>query len=226
MQSTFRYRDKSIGITFHEPAGGASQSTPALILAHGAGGNTDFWLERLTPFLNRLGIAVYAPHYFEATNTLRPDLRTITDGVHAPQWIATLDGALSWVAARATVDPERIALIGISLGSFLSLALAAQHSASADAATRRAIRCVVDISGGLISPHAEQATRHFPPTLILHGQNDTTVPVSSARALDKLLTGLAVPHETRLLPGEGHWFSGAAQAQLLLAVSHFLSRYL
>jgi carboxymethylenebutenolidase len=224
MQSTFRSGGRDIRIDIHEPT--TPSAHPAIILMHGAGGNVGLWLDRLAPLLSSAGIALYAPHYFDRTNTVRADLAAITDGVHVPQWLSTLDAALTFAAGRPGVDPARIAVIGISLGAFLSLAFAAELSASPDPAARRRVRTLVDLSGGLIDSYAGRATRDFPPTLILHGEADNIVPVTHARALDKLLTALNVKHETRLLPNEGHWFSGAAQMQLLLAVAGFLSKNL
>ena len=229
MQSSFPSGGSNIRIDIFEPDPQQPTTTaphPAIILMHGAGGNVGFWLDRLAPHLRSAGIALYAPHYFDRTGTVRADHAAITDGIHVPQWLQTLDDTIAFAASRPHVDPGRIALIGISLGAFLSLALAAQLSASPDPTTRRRIRALVDLSGGLVPPYAAQATSHFPPTLILHGEADTVVPISHAHTLDQLLTTLHVPHETRLLPNEGHWFTGPAQFQLLLAVSAFLTRHL
>ena len=224
MQTTFRVGNRDIRIDMHEPS--TTSPHPAMVLMHGAGGNVGLWLDRLTPHLSTLGVALYAPHYFDRTGTVRANLAAISDGVHVPQWIDTLNAAMTFAATRPNADPKRIALIGISLGSFLSLAFAAALSASSDPPTRRRIRALINISGGLIEPYAAQATRDFPPTLILHGEADTVVPVTYARSLDKLLTTLAVPHQTNLLPHQGHWFDGDAQRQLLLAVAGFLSKNL
>ena len=187
-----------------------------------------FWLDRLAPYLNSAGIALYAPRYFDSTGTVRADLATITDGMHVPQWLETLSDSIRWVAARPSVDQRRIGLVGISLGAFLALSLAAQQSnpEHVTAPDPNPVRCIVEISGGLPAPYAEQATARFPPTLILHGENDEIVPVRFAHELDNLLNHLNVAHETRLLPREGHWFSSGAQLQLLLAVSSFLRGYL
>jgi carboxymethylenebutenolidase len=224
MQSTFRAGDHEIRIDMHEPK--TSSAHPAIILMHGSGGNIGFWLDRLAPYLNSAGVALYAPHYFDRTNTVRADLAAITDGVHVPQWLSTLDAAVTFASTRPNVDPGRIAIIGISLGAFLSLAFAAELSASSDPVIRRRIRALVDLSGGLVDPYAARATSAFPATLIVHGEADNVVPISHAHKLDKLLSNLNVKHETRMLPNEGHWFSGAAQMQLLLAVGGFLSKNL
>ena len=112
----------------------------------------------------------------------------------------------------------RVALVGISLGGFLALAL------GTDPANR--IKAIVDISGGLAAPWDQQATAQFPPTLILHGEADTVVPVTQARAVDGILTRLKAPHETKILAGEGHWFSSGAQFRMLGAIAPFLGKYL
>jgi len=117
------------------------------------------------------------------------------------------------------VDSERIALLGISLGAFLSLALGTQLPAGT-------IRAIVEISGGLVAPFADAATSAFPPTLIVHGDADTVVPVAHAHSLAERLKKLNVEHQQKLLPGEGHWFSAAAQDSILQAVALFLAAHL
>lgn len=228
MVETFQAGGKNIRIDVHGAGASAPGAPlkPAILLIHGSGGNIGFWLDRLTPHLAAAGVALFAPHYFERTGTIRADLATITDGIHVPQWLDTIAAAREAVAARPGIDPNRIALIGISLGAFLSMAYAAINSASTDPAAHKAIRCIVELSGGLTEPYASQATPQLPPTLILHGADDNIVPVSSAHELDALLTNLGVQHETRVLQREGHWFSGPAQMQLLLAVRSFLSKHL
>ena len=199
-----------------------TQKHPALILLHGAGGHVDWWADRLAPLLLEAGIAFYAPHYFDRTRTSRADLAMLTDGLHVPQWIATIDDVLQFIAARPGIDPARIVLAGISLGSFLALALAAQLSASPQAGAAGRIRALLDVSGGLAPPYNALATSKFPPTLIVHGAADTIVPVRFAHDLDHKLTELQVPHRTEILQGEGHWFSAPALPRLLVAVSQFL----
>ncbi len=207
-------------------AGTATTRHPAILLLHGSGGHADFWTTRLGSVLRESNIGFYAPHYFDRTGTARADLATITDGVHVPLWLETLDAALHFVASRPTVDPERIVLAGISLGAFLALAFAAQLSSAQDLTGPRRVRALLDISGGLTPPYDALASAAMPPTLILHGAADNVVPVSFAHDLDRILSRLNVPHRTEILPGEGHWFSAAAFPRMLLAVSSFVQEQL
>lgn len=201
--------------------GGSTKRAPAIVFLHGAGGHVDFWVDRLAPLLKEARIALFAPHYFDRTHTDRADLNTISDGVHVPQWLDTIAATLTFVAARPTVDPERIVLAGTSLGGFLALAFAAQLSAATSTQPFR-LRALLEISGGLAAPYDAMATARMPPTLILHGAADKVVPVSWAQELDARLTELGVDHRTEILPGEGHWFSAAALPRMLLAASSFL----
>ena len=226
MTETFLVGGKTIRLEVHEPTAKSSTSIPAILLLHGSGGNISWWTDRLAPHLASAGVALFAPHYFDRTDTERADLATITDGVHVPLWLDTLSATRDAIAARPAIDPNRIALVGVSLGAFLSLAFAAINSASPDPAIRKRIKCLVDLSGGLIDPFAAQATSAFPPTLILHGEADDIVPVTRAHELDTQLTRLNVLHETHILPNEGHWFSTLAQIKLFMAVGTFLRKNL
>ena len=213
---TFPSGGKAIRLHVTEPA--KLGPLPAILLLHGAGGNVDFWLDRIAPFVSRLGIAIYAVHYFDRTGTTRADASILHDGKHVPLWLETIADALAHIAGRPGVDSKRIALVGISLGAYLALALGTRAPAS--------IRAIVDISGGLAQPFDSAATSAFPPTLILHGDADTVVPVGNAHALSALLARLKVPHQLEILHGEGHWFSSGSQMRILGAVAAFLGRFL
>lgn len=224
MPESFVAGNRAIRMDVHSARPEPGRRAPAIILLHGAGGNIGFWLERLAPHLTQSGVSVFAPHYFERTDTVRADMAAITDGIHVPLWLDTVDAALQHVRKREYVDASRVAMVGISLGGFLTMSAAATRSTHQAAAAQ--VRCLVELSGGLPEPYASQATPRMPPTLIVHGTDDTVVPVSAAHELDSLLTRLGVEHEARILQREGHWFSGAGQMQLMLAVGSFLSRHL
>lgn len=228
MATSLQFTSSGVPVRLYaqESAGADAVKHPAILLLHGSGGHVEWWADRLAPFLQEAGIGLYAPHYFDRTQTVRADLSLLTDGVHVPRWIETIDDALRFVAARPGVDPERIVVAGISLGAFLALALAAQLSHSGNADEHKRIRALLDVSGGLAAPFDALATSRFPPTLIVHGATDNIVPVSFAHELNRKLTELNVPHRTEILAGEGHWFSPAVLPRLLLAVSAFLETHI
>jgi len=217
MQTTIQIGGKFIRLDVYEPHG--PNPHPAMLLLHGAGGNAGFWLDQLTPPIAKAGVAVYAVHYFDRTDTIRAEMQMITDGVHVPLWLDTIRQALAYIAHRPTVDPRRIALVGISLGAFLSLAIATQPGTPA-------IKAIVEVSGGLVPPYSADATSAYPPTLILHGDADTVVTVGHAHALDGLLANLRVAHEMHIFRGETHWFTEGAQFRILTATANFLGRHL
>lgn len=206
----------AVRIDQQEPA--APGRHPAILLLHGSGGNVSFWFERIAPQLGRLNLGLYAVHYFDRTGTIRADRETILDGYHFPTWAATIMDALAYIRSRPGVDPGRVALLGISLGAFLALTLAAEPATG--------IRAVVEISGGMPDPAIPKVSEQYPPTLILHGDADTVVPVTMARELEALLRQKGVPHQSLILPGQGHWFDGGSQLQILMATAGFLARHL
>lgn len=205
-----------IRIDQQEPA--AVGRHPAILLLHGSGGNVSFWFERIAPQLARLNLGLYAAHYFDRTGTVRAERETILDGYHFPTWQSTALDAIAYIRSRPSINPDRIALLGISLGAFLALSLAADRAAR--------IRAVVEISGGIPELAIPAVGAEFPPTLILHGDADTVVPVSMAEQLKGLLARKGVAHESLILPGQGHWFEPGAQLQILMATAGFLARHL
>ncbi len=196
---------------------GDGQRRPALLLLHGSGGAVSYWLQRFAPTIRQFGMGLYAPHYFDKTGTQRATAETILDGKHFPAWLAAIDDAVSAIAGRPAVDPDRIGVLGISLGGYLAVALAAQN---------RRIRAAVELSGGLPPGWDHRLSPAMAPVLVLHGDRDTVVPVSEAYRLRDALTEHRVPQQTEIFPGETHWFSSAAQPRLLLACADFLSRHL
>ncbi len=228
--SSYRSGDRTIAIEQSEPSSPGAH--PALLILHGAGGSVSFWFSRLAPALAQLGVAAFAPHYFEKTGTGRATPEIILDGHHVPAWLAAINDALTYISARPSVDARRIGVLGISLGGYLAIALAAQrssrHQSSSDTSAPSAprLRAAIELSGGMPPDWAPKVSAAMPPTLILHGAEDTVVPVSEAIKLDQLLTAHNVPHQLEIFPGETHWFSSAAQLRLLLTCGVFLRKHL
>ena len=217
MQTTLTLGGHPVRLDQYEPK--SDHSRPAILLLHGAGGNAGFWLERLAPMLAQAGIAAFAVHYFDRTNTVRADLQTLSDGVHVPLWLATIRETLVHLANLPEIDPSRIGLVGVSLGAFLSLATATDPSAPT-------IRAIAEVSGGLVPPYSEAATPAFPPTLILHGDSDTVVSATHAQTLDTRLNQLNVAHDIHIFRNETHFFSEPTQLRIMAMIVDFLAAHL
>lgn len=132
------------------------------------------------------------------------------------QWLETLRDAFSYVLAHPDVDPQRIGLLGFSLGGFLSLALATQEPR---------IAAVAQLFGGLPEYFLPSAGK-LPPVLILHGGRDTVVPVTEAEKLEEVLKHHRIPYEIKIYSDQGHHFTGLAQIDALRRVVAFFRRYL
>ena len=164
--------------------------------------------------LARQGFAVYILHYFDRTGTVFADQQIIFSKF--PLWMKTLWDAISHVEKQACVDPNRIGLLGFSLGAYLSLS---------DATIDKRIKAVVDFFGGL-PKEMKLFMRRLCPVLILHGEADPTVPVEEAYHLQQVLEKKGIPYEMRIYPGAGHGFSGEIWQDAGLRTLAFFRKYL
>jgi carboxymethylenebutenolidase len=190
------------------------QRLPAIIGLHGSGGGHASMAEPAS-LLAAQGYAVYVLHYFERTGTTHIDgLPTIARNF--PAWMKTLWDAVSFVASQRSIDPERIGLLGFSLGAYLALSAAAIDSR---------VKIVVDYFGGF-PKEMKLFMRRFCPVLILHGEQDATVPVAEAYHLQQMLEKKQIPYEIKIYPGVGHGFSGEIWRDSGLRTLAFLNQHL
>jgi len=193
-QSELRFESggKSIRLDAHLPDN-ASAPLPAVIALYGAGGNVS-GMERYAGVLAAQGFAVYLLHYFDRTGTEFADRQIIFRNF--PLWMKTLWDAISFVEKQPQVDAGRIALLGFSLGAYLSLATSAIDPR---------VKIVVEFFGGM-PKEMKLFMRRLCPVLILHGEDDVTVPVEEAYNLQKLLEKKNIPYEIKIYPKVGHGF--------------------
>lgn len=213
---TFTSSGIPISVEWFEAAGSAStERKPAVLMLHGADGLTMRGGEyrAAARAIAAAGYHVALLHYLDRTQERWASLATIPHNLRA--WMNTLGDAITWLQKRPTVDPQRIGLIGISLGAALSLATASQDGR---------VKAVVDYFGPM--PQGFERTTRFPPTLILHGAADPIVPAANAYAIETVLKSLGVPYEIVVYPGQGHVLFGEAQADAEQRVTAFLERHL
>ena len=209
--TSFLSGNKQVRIDHYPPA--KAGMSPAVILVHGSGGpfhGIDPYAQQAAAF----GVHVFALHYFDRTGH-----SWISPSQIEPfflEWLETLKDAVTFVVTQPGVDTRRIGLLGFSLGAYLSLSLATQDNR---------IAAVADLFGGL-PDHFVNDAGNLPPVLILHGGQDTTVPVREAHMLESLLKQHGIPYELEIYPDQGHIFRGLAQLDAMRRVVGFFRKHL
>jgi carboxymethylenebutenolidase len=186
---------------------------PAVIALYGAGGNVA-GMESYAGVLASKGFAVYLLHYFDRTGTQFADKQVIFRNF--PVWMKTLWDAISFIEKQPQVDKGRIALLGFSLGAYLSLA---------NSAIDFRVKIVVEFFGGM-PKEMKLFMRRLCPVLILHGEDDATVPVEEAYQLQKLLEKKKVSYEMKIYPAVGHGFDSETWKDAGARSLKFLQKYL
>jgi len=177
-----------------------SEPHPAVVMLHGASpvkerGHDDY--EKMCGELADLGYYTEFIEYYSQTGAVgveRPELMK----QDFPTWLDEIHSGLDALAKNPSIAPHRIALMGFSLGSFLSL--------SAGALEPSQIAAIVEYYGGL-PPNLSEAAKAMPPVLILHGDQDVLVPVKDAHDLDELMTKDNRLHEMKIYEGANHAFN-------------------
>jgi carboxymethylenebutenolidase len=186
-----------------------------VLALHGSGGMVGGEAgSQFAQLLSNQGFAVFVPHYFEPSG-----ISWASDAVirrEFPNWMRIIAGAISYASEQPTSDPERVGLIGFSLGAYLSLALAVED---------KRIKAVVDFFGGM-PDHFVERLDGMPPVLILHGEQDRTVPVSEAHKLAGLMEQRKISYEMKLYHHAGHGFSGLDMVDAGRRTYFFLKKHL
>ncbi|MCA9447334.1 MAG: alpha/beta hydrolase [Candidatus Omnitrophica bacterium] len=169
-------------------------------------------------------------------------------GVTPIECISDARSAVRWVRSHAEelgIDPDRIASSGGSAGGHLAActALVSEFDAESDDLTVSAtpdalilfnprmnmegIRHRLDLGENqlLASPY-HQLEGDLPPTLILHGTADKTVPISDPEEFTQKAKSRGLPCELAAFEGKGHGWFNARNAEnyqeVLVRVDDFL----
>lgn len=222
---------------FPSDGNGAASRRPAVILAHGVEGASRFkWLHyhNARRIADETGYVVFFVHYFDPLpyddlyrldDDGELDMKQIESVIYESGdrriWLDVMHDALRWTSRQPEVRPDRIGLIGYSLGGSLSLTCADE---SCRQSGQPKPRCVV------VNYAARFRDRHLHETLcpseFHHGQLDEVVKVEHAVKTVDELTALGVETQLYRYPGQQHVFQGADAEQSRKRSYAFLQKHL
>jgi carboxymethylenebutenolidase len=212
-RSTYQSQGKTIAVERFEPK--APGKYPAVVVLHGSGGMLVGGpaFRTLARELARRGYVAHVVHYFDLTGTFLADRPTMT--ARFPEWLLAVADGVTSLAKQPNVDASRIGVAGYSLGGYLAVALAMFDAR---------VSAVVDYFGGIPDP-LRNDIKSLPPTLILHGDADTIVPVAEAKTLEAVCRDRRIPHEVRIYAGQGHFFTGDDSRDAMTRALRFLDTH-
>ncbi|MGE5567311.1 MAG: prolyl oligopeptidase family serine peptidase [Parcubacteria group bacterium] len=215
------------------PPGKEAKGLPLLVLPHDGPAQRDYpqfdWIAQA--FASQ-GYAVFQPN-FRGSEGYGADFRQAGAGEWGKKMQTDISDGVAELAKQGVVDPKRACIMGMGYGGYAALAgVTLQHgfyrcavgvNAITDlprmhfyltyksgrvGATLRNFRAETGTDDQLtaVSPskHAREADA---PILLIHGDDDTEVPIEQGRAMEKALKGAGRPVEFLELDGEDHWLS-------------------
>jgi phospholipase/carboxylesterase len=207
-------------VEYPAPESSAGRERPATILAlHGRGSNENdllglaphlpgglLWISPRAPLL--LGPGAY--EWYRVREIGRPD----PEQVHSA--IQTLHKFIEEILETYPIDSQKLFLLGFSQGSLISMCYALTYPAR--------VAGVIGHSGylpGNVELEVDQGGIHGKPFLLIHGQQDTLIPVEWGRTSRDRLQAWDVQVEYHEFP-MGHTVS----RESLGAISAWLGKYL
>jgi len=183
--------------------------------------------------LLRRGIAVFAPNV-RGSSGFGTTFLNLDNGARRVDAIRDIKACVDYVVAGGVADPRRVGIMGGSYGGYMTMAGLTEYpdlfAAGANlfgivnfetffAQTEPWMAAISTVEYG--DPATEAALlralspihkidRVVAPTAVLHGANDTNVPVVEAEQVVASLEGRGVPVEYVLFPDEGHGFRKVA----------------
>jgi acetyl esterase/lipase len=229
------------------PPGRDPKGLPLVVMPHGGPiveGDTvsfDWWAQAYASH----GYAVFQPNY-RGTLGYGDAFRKAAEGQFGRKMQTDISDGVAALAKDGAIDPKRVCIVGASYGGYAALAgvtlqqglyrCAVAVAGVADmrkmlndirsnaGPDRRALEFWHGLAGAqsqdldAISP-ARLAAKADAPVLLIHGENDTVVPITQSQLMERSLRQAGQPVELVTMPGEDHWLSVAATRQVMLEKS-------
>ena len=235
------------------PRGRDPHGLPLVVLPHGGPHardepGFDWWAQALAS----RGYAVLQPNY-RGSDGFGWAFLAAGFGQWGRKMQTDLSDGVRYLAGQGTVDPKRVCIVGASDGGYAALAGAAidrgVYRCAVSVAGISDLKSMVsddfDKEGyggerfwlryiGAKGPGDPVLARYSPasraadvtiPVLLIHGRDDTRVPIAQSREMAAALRRAGKPVELVELPGEDHFLSsGATRLQMLKATVGFLEK--
>ena len=231
-----------------------ARALPLIVLPHGGpAARDDLEFDWWSQALATRGYAVLQAN-FRGSAMVDPSFQERGYGEFGRKMQTDLSDGVKYLADKGVIDPSRVCIVGASYGGYAALAgvslqqgiyrcgvsvagiadLALFLDQKKDANGERTVRfwqrylgikSVQDPLVAALSP-ARHADAVRVPLLLLHGDEDTVVPIAQSEAMEKAMHDAG--HEVGLvrLKEEDHWLSRqASRLQMLHAVVEFVERH-
>lgn len=235
------------------PRGAAARALPLVVFPHGGPAvrdepGFDWWAQAMAS----RGYAVLQVNY-RGSGGFGWNFVKAGFGQWGRKMQTDLSDGVRYLAGEGTIDPKRVCIVGASYGGYAAMAgpaldpgvyrCAAAYAGISDmrsfapwvrgqngaGSQRYLIRFVGaesarDPSLSEISP-ALHVDKVDVPMLLIHGKDDTVVPLSQSRTMADALKGAGKPVDLVVLDSTDHWLSrGETRLQMLQAVVAFLEK--
>ncbi|MDV6329881.1 S9 family peptidase [Asticcacaulis sp. 201] len=230
-----------------------AKSLPLVVLPHGGPEARDYggfdWQSQV---LASRGYAVLQPN-FRGSSGYGSAFAEAGYGEWGKKMQTDLSDGVRHLVKLGLVDPKRVAILGASYGGYAALAGATLDPGIYNCAVSIAgvsdARSLIDFevsnSAGFDSPRvlalkqylgdakfyndispARQADKAYCPILLVHGTDDTVVPISQSRKMESALKAAGKPVEFVTYKGQDHWETvGSARIDMMKAALAFLEKY-
>jgi dipeptidyl aminopeptidase/acylaminoacyl peptidase len=196
------------------------------------------------------GIAVFAPNV-RGSSGFGKKFVNLDNGILRKNGVKDIESCVARVVGAGLADPKRVGVMGGSYGGYMVMAGLSEYprmfAAGADLFgvvnfetffkhTEPWMAAISKIEYGDPDKEADmlrdlspihKVDRVTAPTIVLHGANDTNVPVVEAEQVVESLKKRGVPVEYVLFPDEGHGFRKTGnRIRAAIAIVQWFTRYL